>query len=56
MMPQRWQRYRLAQRLVEAELFDGDAYLARYPDVAAQGADPLRHYILFGMAEGRVRG
>lgn len=51
-MPAGWQGRRLAQRLG----FDGGAYLARHPDVAAQGMDPLRHYILFGMAEGRVRG
>ncbi len=28
-------------------------YLATYPDVAASGADPLLHYIDYGMAEGR---
>ncbi|NOW44550.1 hypothetical protein FHW96_000692 [Novosphingobium sp. SG751A] len=55
-MPRRWQSARMAQNLAEAGLFDEEAYLARYPDVAAQGHDPLRHYILFGMAEGRVRG
>lgn len=55
-MPRRWQSARMAQNLAEAGLFDEEAYLARYPDVAAQGHEPLRHYILFGMAEGRVRG
>lgn len=55
-MPRRWQSARMAQKLAEAGLFDGRAYLARYPDVAAQWHDPLRHYILFGMAEGRVKG
>ena len=56
MMPWRWQSARMAKKVAEAGLFDERAYLARYPDVAAQGHDPLRHYILFGMAEGRVRG
>ncbi|WJS98357.1 hypothetical protein [Novosphingobium humi] len=51
-----WQNARAARKLAEAGLFDERAYLARYPDVAAQGQDPLRHYILFGMAEGRVKG
>lgn len=55
-MPWRWQRARMAQNLAEAGLFDEQAYLARYPDVAAQGHDALRHYIMFGMAEGRVKG
>ncbi len=34
-------------------LFDAAWYAARNPDVAAQGADPLRHYLEHGMAEGR---
>jgi hypothetical protein len=34
-------------------LFDGDWYLARYPDVAAQGLNPLLHYWRSGAAEGR---
>lgn len=55
-MPKGWRGRQMAQRLVQAGLFDGDAYLARYPDVLAHGVDPLRHYIQFGMAEGRVRG
>jgi hypothetical protein len=33
--------------------FDGAAYLARYPDVAAAGVDPLLHFVTFGMSEGR---
>lgn len=55
-MPKGWQNRQMAQRLAQAGLFDGDAYLARYPDVLAHGVDPLRHYIQFGMAEGRVKG
>lgn len=34
-------------------LFDPDWYLRTYPDVAAAGIDPLRHYLQFGAAEGR---
>ncbi|AWN43592.1 VCBS domain-containing protein [Methylobacterium durans] len=34
-------------------LFDGAAYLAANPDVAASGLDPLLHYHLFGWKEGR---
>jgi GT2 family glycosyltransferase len=37
-------------------LFDRDWYLARYPDVAADGADAATHYVLFGAAEGRDPG
>ena len=34
--------------------FDAIWYLARNPDVAAAGMDPLRHYLRFGRAEGRL--
>src|SRR6185437_5894608 len=37
----------------KAKLFDAPWYLTRYPDVAEAGADPLRHYIRHGAAEGR---
>lgn len=36
-----------------AMLFEAEWYLARYPDVAAAGIDPLEHYIRFGSGEGR---
>jgi hypothetical protein len=35
-------------------LFDSAYYLAAYPDVAAAGMDPYRHYLRFGIAEGRM--
>jgi hypothetical protein len=54
-MPMRWQAIRRSQRLRKKGLFDGRAYLARYPDVAQTGMDPLRHYIAHGQAEGRLR-
>jgi hypothetical protein len=34
-------------------LFDPAFYLRKYPDVAAAGIDPLRHYIEYGAAESR---
>lgn len=47
-------RQRMSFRtLAERRLFDAEAYLRRYPDVRASGDNPLRHYILHGMAEGR---
>ena len=33
--------------------FDTAAYLAAYPDVAAAGVNPLLHYLVSGMHEGR---
>ncbi|RVU03274.1 hypothetical protein EOE18_16815 [Novosphingobium umbonatum] len=55
-MPKEWQRARIAARLARRGLFDADAYIARYPDVAQSGMDPLRHYMLHGIGEGRSRG
>lgn len=52
-MSSRWVRRRELQRLERLGLFDHAAYLARYPDVAAEKCDPLWHYILHGMGEGR---
>jgi hypothetical protein len=34
-------------------LFDRDFYLRKYPDVAAAGVNPLRHYLEHGAGEGR---
>src|SRR5215207_3192202 len=33
--------------------FDADFYLERYPEIAASGADPFEHYMLYGWKEGR---
>ncbi|WIW91126.1 hypothetical protein K3M67_21585 (plasmid) [Sphingobium sp. V4] len=52
-IPSGWRRRRQLERLKESGLFDGRAYLALNHDVAAAGADPLRHYLDHGMAEGR---
>lgn len=55
LLPKSWGRRRTLRRLRNAGLFDGDAYLQRYPDVAAIGRDPLDHYLLHGYEEGRSR-
>lgn len=36
-----------------AGFFDPEWYLARYPDIAAAGQDPLEHFVQHGVAEGR---
>lgn len=54
-MPAAWRQRDTHRRYARAGLFDAAAYLALYPDIAAQGMDPVRHYILHGMAEGRTR-
>jgi len=42
--------------LTASELFDGNWYLATYPDVAAAGINPAQHYLRYGAAEGRDPG
>lgn len=46
---------RIDRRLMKKGLFDGQAYLEHYQDVADSGMNPLQHYLLHGMAEGRNR-
>lgn len=55
LLPKRWRKIRERDRYRKAGLFDGDAYLRLYPDVAAEGMDPLRHYLMHGQGEGRAR-
>lgn len=43
----------MTEHQVLTSLFDANWYLARYPDVAAAGVEPLKHYLEFGMREGR---
>lgn len=52
-MPPAWRRRLQLRALREEELFDAAAYLERYPDVAEKGIDPLLHYVLYGIGEGR---
>jgi hypothetical protein len=48
--------YRRQQKLLQKRgLFDGAAYLAAHPDVAADGSDALLHYLTHGMQENRRR-
>lgn len=53
LLPPSIRQRRIDHRLVRRGLFNGAAYLAQYPDVAAAGMDPLKHYILHGIIEGR---
>ena len=55
-MPASWRRKREQDGLKRAGLFDGEAYLAANPDVAAEQYDPLRHYVIHGIHENRRRG
>lgn len=55
LMPEKWRRGREHARYQRDGLFDAAKYLEIYPDVAENGIDPVRHYILHGMAEGRQR-
>ena len=55
LMPQDWRRKREHARFRSSGLFDAARYLETYPDVADNGMDPVRHYILHGMLEGRIR-
>ena len=45
--------FRIIRNLPARRLFDSSFYLAKYPDVAAAGVHPLRHYLEFGLREGR---
>lgn len=48
-----WQK-RITKLLKKHDLFDYDIYTNIYPDVFSHDIDPLRHYILHGIKEGRV--
>lgn len=54
-MPLSWRRERERKQLQRKGLFDADAYLARYQDVAEAGIDPLSHYLKHGILESRER-
>jgi chromosome segregation ATPase len=54
LMPESWRQRREHEWLQRAGLFDAEAYLQRYPDVAAEGFDPLEHFLRHGLQEGRV--
>lgn len=46
-------KFALRKEAEKRGLFDGEKYLARYPDVRAAGVDPLQHFIRFGHLENR---
>ncbi|WP_217645718.1 hypothetical protein [Pseudoxanthomonas sp. GM95] len=52
----RWQANHVRARIQASGLFDPSWYIAKYPDVAASGIDPLEHYLQFGAGEGRGVG
>lgn len=45
-----------AELVRSSNLFESNWYLTRYPDVAADGADPVEHFIAFGGNEERDPG
>jgi hypothetical protein len=47
---------RMVALVDQSSLFDRDWYLEAYPDVAASGIDPVRHYLENGWREGRDPG
>lgn len=55
LLPTPWQIRRKRRLLRDAGLFDGDAYLRQNPDLAGADIDPLIHYMLHGLGEGRPR-
>lgn len=54
-LPLSWHMSRMKKRFNQKGLFDEQAYLSRYPDVAEASIDPLTHYLKHGMDEGRER-
>ncbi len=55
LLPLKARRNRQFRLLARKGVFDAEAYLRLYPDVAESGIDPLVHYIVHGMDEGRQR-
>lgn len=56
LMPRDWRRARRERSLRRNGLFDADAYRRDYPDVSGSEQDPLRHFVVHGMDEGRTAG
>jgi hypothetical protein len=55
MLPGYASRAWVATALKKRGLFDSEAYLKANPDVASSGANPIRHFVYFGLNEGRKR-
>lgn len=54
-MPASWRSRQRRRLLREKGFFDAEAYLKQNPDVAGGELDPLLHYLIHGLAEGRPR-
>lgn len=52
-LPSGWRRKKEHAYLARQGLFNAGSYLEIYPDVAQDGMDPVRHYIVHGLDEGR---
>lgn len=55
LLPARKRRQREQDLIRRGGLFDSAAYMEMHPDVAESGMDPLDHYLLHGLYEGRSR-
>lgn len=53
-LPKSWRQKREHDRLERRGLFCARRYLELYPDVASERIDPVRHFVLHGMDEGRI--
>lgn len=53
LMPRVWRQRQQQSLLMRHGLFDTKMYLELNPDVAEAGVDPVRHFILHGLKEGR---
>ena len=49
----RWELERVVRIVRRSDLFDAAFYVKRYPEVAAKGLDPARHFVVVGWREGR---
>ena len=49
----RWRQHRDMRRIARSGAFHRIWYLRRYADVARDGIDPLKHYVVSGCHEGR---
>ena len=54
LLPAAMRRKRELRRLARRGLFDAQRYYDLHPDVRDAGMDPLQHYILHGLVEGRA--
>jgi hypothetical protein len=53
LVPHRLRTKLLRHMMRTSGLFDRTWYCRRYPDVAESGIDPMMHFVIYGLAEGR---